>query len=46
VLTSDDIVDNTIKQLDLDNMGVADEILSVGVLELQSPDNPGGILPH
>jgi len=40
--TSGDIVDNTIEQADLENMGVAVEILSVGVLEL---DNPGRILP-
>jgi len=33
--TSGDIVDNTVKQLDLENMGVAVEILSVGVLELK-----------
>ena len=33
--TSDDIVDNTIQQLDLDNMGVDVGILYVGVLELE-----------
>ena len=33
--TSGDIVDNTIEQLDLENMGVDVEILSVGVLELE-----------
>jgi len=33
--TSSDIVDNTIEQVDLDDMGVAVEILSVGVTELE-----------
>ena len=32
--TSGNIIDNTIEQLDLENMGVAVEILSVGLLEL------------
>jgi len=33
--TSDDIVDNTIEQVDLENMDTVVEILSVGVLELE-----------
>ena len=33
--TSGDIVDNTIEQLGLENMGVVVEILSVGVLALE-----------
>jgi len=33
--TSDYIVDNTIEQVDLKNIGVSVEILSVGVLELE-----------
>ena len=33
--TSGDIVDNTIEQLDLENMGVAIGILFIGVLELE-----------
>jgi len=33
--TSGDIIENTVEQLNLENMGVAVEILSVGVLELQ-----------
>jgi len=33
--TSADIVDNTIKQVDLENMGVAVEVLSIDVLELE-----------
>jgi len=33
--TSGDIVDNPIEQLDLDNMGRAVGILSVGILELE-----------
>jgi len=41
--TSSDIVDNTIEQVDLENMGVAVEILSVSVLELKI--TLGSILP-
>ena len=33
--SSCDIVDKTIEQLDLENMDIAVEILSVGVLELE-----------
>ena len=33
--TSGHIVDNTIEQLDLENMGIAVRILSVNVLELE-----------
>jgi len=33
--TSSDIIDNTIEQLDLKNMGVVVEILSVDVLKLE-----------
>ena len=33
--TSCHIVYNTVEQLDLENMGVAVEILSIGVLELE-----------
>jgi len=33
--TSGDIVDNTVEQLDLENMGTAVGILFVGVLELE-----------
>jgi len=33
--TSGDIVDNTVEQLDLENMGIDVVMLSVGVLELK-----------
>ena len=45
--TSGDIVDNTAEQLDLDNMGVAVESLTVavGVLELEITLGVKSILP-
>jgi len=42
--TFGDIVDNTIELVDLKNVGVVVEILSVGVLELEIA--LFGILPH
>ena len=41
--TSGDIFDNIIGQLDLENMGIAVKILSVGVLELEITL---GSIPH
>jgi len=43
-MTSSDIADNAIQQADLENKGVAVEILSTGGLELKIA--PGSILLH